>query len=77
MRNIENMLGVTLGDPNEVRDIVGKKTNGQISKTGVLRKQSWPNFQKNEHFLSPDKHTYALLPYYRRYKSLLLLKVVG
>ena len=49
-------------------------------KTGVSRKQSTPNFPKNEH-LPPDTHTYvfgvlcfletpvlrfALLPYYRR-----------
>ena len=32
MRNIENMLGLTLGDPNEVRDIVGKKTKGESQK---------------------------------------------
>ena len=28
-------------------------------KTGVSRKQSMPNFLKNEHFLSPDTHTYV------------------
>ena len=28
-------------------------------KTGVSRKQSTPNFPKNEHFLPPDTHTYV------------------
>ena len=28
------------------------------SQKGVSRKQSTPNFPKNEHFLSPDTHTY-------------------
>ena len=28
-------------------------------KTGVSRKQSTPNFPKNEHFLRPDTHTYV------------------
>ena len=27
-------------------------------KTGVSRKQSMPNFPKNEHFLPPDTHTH-------------------
>ena len=26
---------------------------------GVSRKQSTPNFPKNEHFLPPDTHTYV------------------
>ena len=26
-------------------------------KAGVTRKQSTPNFSKNEHFLPPDSHT--------------------
>ena len=33
-----------------------KRTN---LKTGVSRKQSTPNFPKNEHFLPPDTHTYV------------------
>ena len=33
-------------------------------KTGVSRKQSMPNFPKNEHFLSHDRYT----SYYRRLK---------
>ena len=28
-------------------------------KTGVSRKQSTPNFSKNEHFLPPDTYTYV------------------
>ena len=30
-------------------------------KTGVSRKQSTPNFPKNEHFLPHDKHTYVCI----------------
>ena len=33
----------------------GKKTN---FKMGVSRKQSTPNFLKNDYFLPPDMHTY-------------------
>ena len=33
----------------------GKRAN---LKTGVTRKQSTPNFPKNEHFLPPDKHKF-------------------
>ena len=55
---------------------------------GVSRKQSTPNFPKNEHFLPPDTHThvlcfletpvlrFALLPYHRRI-SLLNKKITG
>ena len=28
-------------------------------KTGVSKKRSTPNFPQNEHFLSPDTHTYV------------------
>ena len=28
-------------------------------KTGVTRKQSTPNFRKNEHFLTPDTHMWV------------------
>ena len=41
------------------------------TQTGDSRKESTPNFPKNEHFLPPDTHTsvlrFALLPYYRRF----------
>ena len=40
------------------RKNVGKKVKGWISKQ-VLRKQSSPNFPKNEYFLPPDTHTYV------------------
>ena len=30
-------------------------------KTGVSRKQSTPNFQKNKHFLRPDTRTYVCI----------------
>ena len=38
---------------------VSKKGKRAILKTGVSRKQSTPNFLKNEHFLPPDTHTYV------------------
>ena len=54
-------------------------------KTGVSRKQSTPNFPKNEHFLPPYTEKFdvlcfletpvlrfALLPYYRRYRGILV-----
>ena len=28
-------------------------------ETAITRKESTPNFPKNEHFLSPDMHTYV------------------
>ena len=55
-------------------------------KTGVSRKQSTPNFLKNEHFLcvSDGKKCFlettvlrfALLPYYQRMSPLLLLVLI-
>ena len=36
-----------------IPSLISKKAN---LKTGVLRKQSTPNFPKNEHFLTPNKH---------------------
>ena len=41
-------------------DNVKSSTIGQLRanpKTGVAKKQSTPNFPKNEHFLPPDMHT--------------------
>ena len=40
-------------------DFVGNKAKGRISKRGVSRKQSTPNFPKKEHFLPPDTPTYV------------------
>ena len=43
--------------------IDNKKWERKNLKTGVSRKQSTPNFPKNEPFLPADTHTYvALLP---------------
>ena len=39
--------------------LVGNKTKRVNLKTGVARKQSTPNFPKNEHFLPPDTHMYV------------------
>ena len=38
--------------------IVGNKARVNL-RTGVSRKQSTPNFPKNEHFLPPDTHTFV------------------
>ena len=38
---------------------VGNKAKWRILKRLSLRKQSTPNFPKNEHFLPPDTHTYV------------------
>ena len=55
-------------------------------KTGVSRKQSTPNFPKNEHFLCASEGKkcflettvlrFALLPYYQRMSLLLLLVLI-
>ena len=37
----------------------GNKAKMMNLKTGVSRKQSTPNFPKNEHFLPPDTHMYV------------------
>ena len=48
-------------------EFVGNKAKRRILKrVGVSRKQSTPNFAKNEHFLSTDTHTFLLLPFYQR-----------
>ena len=41
-----------------ITKLVGNKAKERMSKR-VSRKQSMPNFPKNEHFLYPDTHTYA------------------
>ena len=46
------LLAVTL-KPSVIRQ---KRVN---LRTGVPRRQSKPNFPKNEHFLPPDTHTYV------------------
>ena len=38
-----------------IRQVVGDKAKGCISKTEVTRKESTPNFLKNEHFYSPTR----------------------
>ena len=35
------------------------RQKGESQKMKVTRKESTPNFPKNEHFLSPDTHTYV------------------
>ena len=41
-------------------EFVGNKAKRRILKrVGASRKQSTPNFAKNEHFLSPDTHAYV------------------
>ena len=47
--------------------IWGKRVN---LKTGVSRKQSTPNFPKNEHFLPPDAHTYAVFVFQKIWRAL-------
>ena len=43
-------------DPRKHLKCIDNKAKSANLKTGVLRKQSTPNFPKNEHFLTPNKH---------------------
>ena len=40
---------------------------------GVTRKQSTPNFPKNEHFLSPEKFKFVKLPALRKISKIHLI----
>ena len=40
-------------------DMEDNKAKGRISKRVFKKKQSTPNFPKNEHFLLPDTYTYV------------------
>ena len=50
--------GVYCSNGSVISQIAGSKAKGNF-KTGVSRKQSTPNFPKNEHLLPPDTHTYV------------------
>ena len=43
----------------QILKFVSNKAKRANLKTGVSRKQSTPNFPKNEYFLPPDTHTWG------------------
>ena len=63
IKNQEHLLCKNEGAQNSViKYLVGNKVKKRvILKTSVPREQITPNFAKNEHFLPPDTHTFALL----------------
>ena len=50
---------ITLLWCNFYTKLVGNEAKGANLKTGISRKQSTPNFPKNEHFVTPDTHAYV------------------
>ena len=56
-----NMLSTLAPKQNDIKicDVINESVGNfpirtKVNPTGVSRKQSTPNFPKNEHFLSPD-----------------------
>ena len=54
-------LSYVLTNKDLLKQFIGNKTKGLISKTEVTRKQSTPDFPKNEHFSPYDTHMYEQL----------------